>query len=208
MDKLAIQYLIACDEFVAVRRPLLEDLAAALGITSQELFYFWLERRCRNRGSLSNGDWGYYFHGYECDFRHRVDGRFLRFDFGPGGTTEAFTEWGVTQFVMTAKSPWPVFPELQAHLAEMPPPYNEFSGAVARAISLYERLEKEGFVDVAAPDLIAFGQQHTSLNTEGVAVLRLPENTPEHTCFDVSVAERKVLTTKGRSFLASLGQSY
>jgi hypothetical protein len=150
--------------------------------------------------------WGYYFHGYECDFRHGSDGRFLRFDFAPGGVTEAFTAWGVTQFVMTAKTPWPAFPALQAHLAEMPP-YNELSGDVGRAVQLCEALEKEGFVSVAAPDLIAFARQHTTLNAEGIAVQRLPDGTPERTWLDVSVADRKVMTAEGRSFLASLGRS-
>lgn len=207
MDSLTTQFLIACEQFVGVRRPLLDDLSSSLGVPPQELFYLRMERRCPQRGTFLDGVWGYYFHGYCCDLKHGADGRFLRFDFGPGGTIEAFTEWGVTQFVMTTKTPWPEFPALQAHLAEKPPPYNEFSGDVGRAIQLYEVLDKEGFVSVAAPDLIAFGRQHTTLNTEGIAVQRLPDDTPERTCLDVSVADRKVVTAEGRSFLASLGRS-
>lgn len=207
MNSLPAMLLMACEQFVGVRRPLVEDLASALGVPPQELFYLWMERRCRPRGTLQGGAWGYYFHGYECDFRHGSDGRFLRFDFAPGGATEAFTAWGVTQFVMTTRTPWPEFPALQAHLAEKPPPYNELSGDVGRAVQLCEGLEKEGFVSVAAPDLIAFGRQHTTLNAEGIAVQRLPDDTPERTWLDVSVADRNVVTAEGRSFLANLGRT-
>lgn len=207
MDSLTAQFLMACEQFVAIRQPVLEDLASALNVLPQALFYLRMDRRCQQLGVLPNGEWKYYFHGYCCDFKHIADGRFLRFDFGPGGRTDTFTAWGVTQFVMTTKSPWPELPALQGHLAEQLPPYNEFSGDVGRAIQLYEELEKGGFVSVAAPDLIAFGRQHTTLNTEGIAVQRLPDDTPERTWLDVSVADRKVMTAEGRSFLASLGRS-
>lgn len=205
MDSLSKQFLIACDQFVVVRHPLLDDLAATLGVLPKELFYTWVERRCRSSGVLLSGVWKFFFHGYTCDLRHGSDGRFARIDFGPKGVTDTFTAWGVTQFVMTAKPPWPEFPDLRNHLAEMPPPYDENAGSIERANKLIDQLEHEGYVSVSSADLITFAQEHTSMNT-GVAVLRLPDDTPDRTWFDVSVAERKVLTDKARLFLADLNR--
>ncbi|QVL31831.1 hypothetical protein KIH39_23840 [Telmatocola sphagniphila] len=45
MDSLTAQFLMACEQFVGVRRPLVEDLASALDVPPQELFYLWMERR-------------------------------------------------------------------------------------------------------------------------------------------------------------------
>src|SRR5262249_1371551 len=126
-----------------------------------------------------------------------------RVDFGPNGRLDTFVEWGVVQFIMTSKTPWPEFTELQAHLAEKPPPYDPYSGSLERAGRLYDQLSSEGLVGVVAPDLVAFAKEHTSLNTEGIAVQRLPPGTPDRTYFDVSVAERKVVTDKGHALLAS-----
>ena len=53
------------------------------------------------------------------------------------------------------------------------------------------------------PDLVAFARQHTSLNTEGIAVVRLPPDTSDRTWFDVSVAHRKIVTDKGKETIAT-----
>ena len=207
MDKLALDFLAACETSICRRLPLLAELATGLGVQPEELGYLWAARGCSQRGSMSGGEWVYYFHGDECDIWHATDKRFARVDFGPRGVLTAFTVVGVTQFVMKAKSPWEEFPSLQQHLATSPPPYDIHSGSLERAGALYDQLESEGLVGVVAPDLIAFAQQHTSLNTDGIAVLRLPPDTSDRMWFDVSVAERKVVTAEGRSFLANFSRS-
>ena len=133
MGELELQFLIACHESVARRRPLIADLAALLDVRTDEVFYLWAERRCKQSGSFRGGEWTYFFHGYECDLRHANDGRFLRIDFGPHGRTDTFTSWGAAQFVMTSKSPWPDFYDLKAYLANRPPPYDEYSASLERA---------------------------------------------------------------------------
>jgi hypothetical protein len=207
MDKLALDFLAACEASICHRLPLIAELATTLGVQPEELGYLWAAGGCSQQGSLSGGEWVYYFHGDECDIWHATDKRFVRVDFGPRGVLTAFTVVGVTQFVMKAKSPWDEFPRLQQYLATSTPPYDIHSGSLERAGVLYDQLEGEGLVGVAAPDLIAFARQHCSLNTEGIAVHRLTPGTSDRTWFDVSVAERKIVTDTGRSFLASICQS-
>ncbi len=82
MEELELRFLIACSELVAQRRPLIDDLAAQLNVSRNELFYLWAERKCKQRGFFRDGQWSYFFHGYEADLRHADDGLFLRVDFG------------------------------------------------------------------------------------------------------------------------------
>jgi len=205
MDPLSVQFLMACKLFVSFRQPLIDDLASMHDVPPQDLFYLWMERKCPPRGLLPGGVWSYYFHGYECDLRNVAEGCFLRFDFAPEGATNGFTAWGVTQFVMTTNPPWLEFSLLQVHLAEKPHPFNELSGNVQRAVKLCEELEKMGLVSVTAPQLIELGRQFTTMDSQGIAVLRLPDDTPERIWFDVSVANRKLITPEGLSFLGKLG---
>jgi hypothetical protein len=53
MDSLTAQFLMACEQFVGVRRPLVEDLASALGVPPQELFHLWMEPRCPQSGTFA-----------------------------------------------------------------------------------------------------------------------------------------------------------
>lgn len=202
-DDLTLQCLIACDLSIQYRQPLLDELAASLSVRPEELYYEWVQRRWR-RARIGDGEWQYFFHGVECDLRNTKDGRFLRVDFGPGGITTAFTAWGVTQFVMTSKTPWREFPQLQSHLAEGPPPYNEHSGSLERAGILFDKLDEQGLITTAAPELLELERQHTTRNSEGITVVRLPEWVSERQHLDVHVANRRILTDKGKSLLLTL----
>lgn len=204
MDDLDLQFLIACHESVICRRPLLADLAAFHGVRADELFYLWAERGCKQRGTIRGGEWTYFFHGCECDLDHAEDGRFLRIDFGPHGRTDAFTSWGVAQFVMTSKHPWPEFPDLQTFLAIHPPPYNERSVTFDRETSLSDRLQAAGFIESADPELLALAERYTSLNDDGLSTLCLPPGTPDRTFLDILVARRKVITESGKRRIALL----
>jgi hypothetical protein len=203
MEELHLQFLIACHELVVRRRPLIADLAAQLDVRRDELFYLWAERRCKQRGSFRSGEWTYFFHGYECDLRHANDGRFLRVDFGPGGNTETFTSWGTAQFVMTSKCPWSEFSDLRAYLADRAPPYDEHSASLQRAGLLCDHLERAGLIESADRELLALADRHTTLNAEGIPTLRLPQGTPDRIYFDISVAQRKVISDAGKSLIVS-----
>ncbi len=202
MEELDLQFLIACHELVARRRPPIADLAALLNTRTDELFYLWAERRCKQRGSFRGGEWTYFFHGYECDLRHAKDGRFLRIDFGPHGNTDTFTSWGTAQFVMTSKSPWPEFHDLKAYLAIRPPPYDEHSASFERAGALCDHLEGAGLIESADRELLDFADRHTTLNPEGIPTLRLPQGTADRMYFDISVAQRKLITEAGKRLLS------
>lgn len=83
--------LEVCREVVVRRREMLPRLAEALGVAAEEVFYTWAIRRCRQRGTLGDTGWVYFFHGFECDLEHTGDGRLLRIDFGPGGRVDTLT---------------------------------------------------------------------------------------------------------------------
>jgi hypothetical protein len=204
MEPLDVQFLIACHESVVRRRPLLAELAALLGVGSEELFYLWAERRCEQHGCFPGAEWTYFFHGYECDLRHTKDGRFLRIDFGPHGNTNTFTAWGVAQFVMTSRSPWSEYGDLKSYLADRPPPYDEHSASLERAGTLCDRLESAGLLEPADRELLAFAERHTTLNPEGIPTLRLPQGTSDRKQFDISVAQRKLITEGGRRVLSEV----
>ncbi len=206
MEHLHLRFLIACHESVVRRAPLLADLADSLGVRTEELFYLWAERRCKQHGVFRAGEWSYFFHGYECDLSHVADGRFLRADFGPHGNTETFTSWGVSQFVMTSKSPWPDFGDLKEFLSNGHPPYDEHSASLERAGPLCDHLERTGLIESADRELLALSERHTTLNPEGIPTLRLPEGTPDRVYFDISVARRKVISEAGKRVIASCAE--
>jgi hypothetical protein len=203
VEHLHLRFLIACHESVVRRDPLLADLADSLGVRTEELFYFWAERRCKQRGVFRAGEWSYYFHGYECDLGHVDDGRFLRAEFGLHRNTESFTSWGVAQFVMTSKSPWPDFGDLKEFLGNGHSPYDEHSASLERAGPLCDHLERAGLIASADRELLALYERHTALNPDGIPTLHLPEGTPDRVYFDISVARRKVISEAGKRLITS-----
>lgn len=122
------------------------------------------------------------------------------------GITTAVTAWGVTQFVMTSRSPWREFPRLKSHLAQGQPPYNEHSGSLERAGVLLDQLEQEDLVITAAPELLELEKQHTSRSSEGFAVVQLPEWVSERQQLDIHVANRKIVSEKGKSLLSTIAE--
>jgi hypothetical protein len=205
MRKLEYDFLRACHEVVLCQQELLPHLASAEGIRQEDLYYTWMTRRLEQLGYFLDGEWGYCFHGLECDLAHRSDGRFLRVDFGPQGRTDTFSGWGVLQFVMTSKAPWREFPELQAHLAAKPPPYNSWSGSYDRMATLWKRMEELGLVELADPELYSFVERHTTVEPGGRRVLSYPEDLPERTSLDTLVSYLCVISAQGKQALADGG---
>jgi uncharacterized protein DUF6896 len=203
MNELEFSFLCACQELVIRQNELLPDLTEALGIPQTELYYAWMTGRVDQCGQFLGGEWRYFFHGLECDLGHWSDGRFVRVDFGPHGRTDTFTGWGVMQFVMTSRSPWRCFPELQAYLANRPPPYDGLSGSHGKMVALAARLEELGLVAPADLELCAFEQQHTVVEPSGRRVWRFPAELPDQAALDLMVCHRWVLSARGRQTIAA-----
>lgn len=198
--------LECCREVTVRNRELLPLLAEAVGVAPGEVFAAWtmnrkqLLDRCGQHGRLGDTGWGFFFHGAECDLSHS-DGRFLRIDFGPGGRVDTFTAWGVLQFIMTARAPWPEFPDLQREFAEGEPPFDQYSGSLERFGHVWDSLLDRGAFEPAARDLVEFQARHTTVGPDGISYTRFPAGTPESVMFDCSVAHRPVLSAVGRKLL-------
>ena len=200
---MAVDFFYACSQVVLRQEELLPGLAKKLGVNAREVFYVWAGRKCEQRGVLEGEEWSYFFHGLECDLKNLHDGRFLRIDFGPGGRFDAFTPWGVSQFVMTSKAPWPDFIGLREYLAQAGSAHHESSASLEKATGLCARLEKWGFIETADKLLLRLAKKHTRKKS-GIETLSLLPGRSERTYFDVSVANRKVLSAAGRRFLGFL----
>lgn len=205
MESLHLTTLAACDEMIRRQNEILPYLANALKLETNGIFYEWAFRRISQTGSFLDNQWRYFFHGYECDIENLLDGRFLRIDFGPGGSTETFTGYGVLQFVMTTKSPWADFDRLKRFLAVANAPYNRFSGDHSKISDICDKLFNEGLIEVADKSLIEFEKLHTTVQANGTWLVKFPPGTSEERMFDCSVARRFKLSENGKRFLKIAG---
>jgi hypothetical protein len=201
MNAIEVGVLEACQEVALRQREMLPQLAAALEVPEDQVFYTWAFRKCRQHGSLDGGDWNYFFHGLECDLNNTADGRHLRIDFGPGGSVETFTAWGVLQFIMTSVAPWREFPQLQARFAKGPGPFDQFSGAMEKMSPVWDRLEAMGAFEKADPSLLELEAKSTKLGPDGLRHLQFPPEISETTQIDCSVAGRQRLSLCGTRLL-------
>ncbi|MDY3559438.1 hypothetical protein R5W23_000431 [Gemmata sp. JC673] len=193
--------LTACFEARRRQREMLPLIASALSVPDERVFYTWMAGADRDIEDIPNSPWKFRFHGFECDLRNTDDGRFLRYDFGPGGRCDCVTAWGVLQFVMTTKAPWREFPALRAQLARTGPPYDYLSGDHAKVSEAWDRLERAGCFEPADPALVAFEALYTRTGTDGRRCVSYPEGTLNQTAIDCSVAHRQLLTDRARALL-------
>jgi hypothetical protein len=193
--------LAACREFTTEQQSLARSLAETFGVASGTLYYHWMLERPEAWGAFQGGKWRYFFHGVECDLLCLADGRFLRIEFGPGGRLDTFTEWSVLQFVMSARSPWRVFPGLQAHLALRPPPWDQHAGSYPRVADLFDGLREAGLVADADPDLCALARAATVVDGNGVRDVSLPAGFSPYTRLDCLACDRLALTPAGMDAL-------
>lgn len=201
LTPLELGVLEACHEVTARQRELVPLLADTLGVPEEKVFHTWAFRRCRQSGPVKDTDWRFFFHGLECDLKNVADGRFLRIDFGPGGRLDTFTAWGVLQFIMTSTPPWPEFPDLQQQFAEKGLPYDPYSGSLTKMGIIWDRLAADGVFEQAAPDLVKFEDEHTSMGADGLRHVRFPPSTLEETRVDCAVAHRLCLSRLGHHIL-------
>lgn len=194
-----LEVLEVCREVVARQHEMLPLLADALQVPQSEVFYTWAHRRCAQHGELQGTDWWYFFHGLECDLKNRADQRILRIDFGPGGSVDTFTAWGVLQFIMTSAAPWPDYALLKQRFA---PPSKESFGDFHKLGEVWDALHAKGVLEGAALDLVAFQARHTRVGPEGINIIEYPSDTPERVQIDCAVAARSRLSQQGLRVLS------
>ena len=69
---------------------------------------------------------------------------------------------------------------------------------------LWERVETLGYVEVAAPELCQLEEKHTTIDSEGRAIVKLPDeynDFTKHKFWDVMVSHRRVLSELGKKIL-------
>jgi hypothetical protein len=199
-------FLSACRALVAAQGELAPLLAETVGVPPGEVFYAWMERHFPGvhlpqgeewrlqTGRVRETEWDYFFHGLECDLHHAGDGRHVRIEFGPRGRFDVLSEYAVLQFVMTSRAPWPEFFSLREYLADRPPPYDQFSGSYEKASALWDRLEAQGLLEPAAPDLCSLRHRCTRVQPDGKRLLVFPDELSEREHLDCLVAYRGVLS--------------
>jgi hypothetical protein len=203
MDSMEFGVLEACEEVVRHQAEMIPLLAHAVALPTTELLY-WQLRRVKQSGRLEEPDWTYFFHGNECNLTNHKDGRFLRIDFGPRGAIDTFTAWGVLQSIMTSSAPWREFPTLRESFAENPPPYDQYSGSLAKIGAVWDRLENLGVFEAADPSLVAYLEKYSSVGPDGITYVRFPKDTSDELSFDCGVAHRRRLSAHGRELLGRL----
>jgi len=198
-----LSVLEASYEQTVRQQELLPLLAKQLGVAPEEVFYTWAFRRCQQRGVIADTNWAYYFHGLECDLKNSTDGRFLRLDFGPKGTVQTFTLWGVVQFVMTSVHPWPEFAELKELLADSAPPYDQYSGSLQKMAPIWDVLAAKGMFEEADPGLVELKANCTLRGADGLFHIRFPADVSEQIQIDCSVAGRTRLSPMALDLLSA-----
>jgi hypothetical protein len=206
MNTADLDLLAACFEARRRQQEMLPLIAAALGVPDRRVFYTWMARQDRDLEDIPDSPWKFRSHGFECDLRNTDDGRYLRYDFGPGGRYDCVSAWGVLQFVMTTKAPWREFPALRERLARTGPPYDYLSGDQTRVSEAWGRLESAGCFEPADPGLVAFQARHTTIGRDGISYVSYPEGTSDETMVDCSVAHRRLLTARARALLVEAGR--
>jgi hypothetical protein len=189
MNEIEIGLLEACQAYVACQYEMLPQLAEVLGMDETHIFYHWAMRRCAQSGSLTNTDWNYFFHGMECDFDNRRDGRHLRMDFGPKGRVGILDCHGVLTFINSSVSPWPEFPILKAYFEK-----NKIS-------KVWRRLESQGLFEAADSELVNLLAKHTAREPDGLLHVRFPAEITDEMQADCNVAHRQQLSATAMQIL-------
>ncbi len=195
MDSIKPELLAACRESVQRQVELISLLATSWHMQPHDVYYNWRSQSAQS-GIIPETHWRYWFHGLECDIQDQHDGRFVRIAFGPGGRADCISSFSVLQFIMTSKAPWGYYPELQAQLADKPPPFDELSGNYHEMQRLFEPIYAANLIELADPNLHTIQEQSLVITAEGNQRYELPppyNNPNEHGFWDVLVCERMIL---------------
>lgn len=195
MDSINPDFLNACRESVQRQVELIGLLARSWDMQPNDVYYRWRSQPAQS-GIIPETAWRYWFHGLECDIQHQADGRFVRIEFGPSGRADCLSSLSVLQFIMTSKSPWGYYPDLQAQIADQPPPFDELSGNYQAIQALFEPLYTTNLVELADPLLYEIQAQSLTVTAEGKQVYQLPppyNNPNQREFWDILVCHRMIL---------------
>jgi hypothetical protein len=195
MSALTMPILEACAEATRRRQEMLPLLAAAQGVSPGQVFYAWMSRR-GNDGPSPDPAWEIRFHGFECDLHNVEDGRHLRYDFGPKGSVDTMTGFGVLQFIVSSRPPWRTFPELCEQLDLRRSSSGWITWGDGRFYEEWDLLVEEGLLAPADPELVDLQRRCTTVGADGITTVGLPEGLPEEIFFDALVANREVLAPR------------
>jgi len=215
-------FLRAAADLARRQRELLPVVGEALGA---DPYHFWMVERftpprswwgrlvARLRtgrpesGRSKDGQWAWYFHGFECDVAHVSDGRFVRIDFGPTSQHLTLSGWGVLQYVMCTKDPWPTFDTLARFLASEEPPWSSLSGDHAKMSRIRNRLTELKLLVAADPELCETVDRYKRVDAAlGGSVIDVPSELAPPGPLDVHVCGRLVLAKSAEDLLEGAAQ--
>lgn len=209
LTALELDFLRATADLARRQRELLPLVGEALGA---DPYHFWmveslttpsswwgrlvarLRARRPDSGHTKDGLWRWDFHGLECDVENVSDGRFVRIDFGPTSQHLTVSGWGVLQYVMCTRDPWPTFDSLARFLAREEPPWSSLSGDHAKMSGLCDRLIELELLVPADPQLCKTVDRYTKVDpATGQQVTDIPSDLAPPGPADIFVCRRLVL---------------
>ena len=223
---LSREFVAAAAELIRRQRELVPLVADCIGL---DPFTYWLDRRhlpilarlrlriasllgryvspslddWREDGVTRDGAWAWTFHGLECDISHRVDGRLVRVDFGPGGRLDTFSSYGVLLLVTSTRAPWREFPSLLAHVNRPDGHPASRRSPHLRMYELEDIVRSRGWIGPCDPTLSRTVEALTRPcpGPDNSTMKVLPAAPPPYRPVDSLLCERLMITDRGRAIL-------
>lgn len=204
LSSLELEFLKAAADLAERQRELYPLLLEALGTDPWEfLIVRDMAPRIKSDGVTRDGSWRWWFHGLECDMEHRVDGRYVRFDFGPSKNKLTVGHgYGVLQFVMCSRPPWVDYVTLREHLASDHTARGHLGGDHAKMSILCNRLTEAGLLVQAAPELVALADKYTTIEPNQGHIVAIPDDLAPSGALEHFVARRLVLSDAAAAVLS------
>jgi len=190
LDKYSYIFLQACQQFSLYKNEMFNLLAATIGIEKHQIFYQWCYRKIKQSGSIDNSDWKYFFHGLECDFRHKNNNEKIIIEFGPNGRIDTFTNFGLFLFITTQENPSIELVKIKKFLTNSVA--SDKSNSMQAMIFLDQQikiLENNEFIEKAEIEY------HKYTNNDN--------KTDDELYFDSQVFHRKIISSKGFKHLSN-----
>ncbi len=203
LHSVELTVLTACQEILKEKTKLMNQLAKTLGIDTQDLFYQWISGKLPQHGFLSGRQWKYFFHGFECDFRHILDGRLIRIEFGPGGRIDTFTDWGIYKFITTVRKQWLTTPAVLTYFstisASLPSALLDDYQKISFIIT---QLKSKQWVVAVAPELAKINGNPIRAVGSNDLLIQLPKFLTDYKYLDTRVCQRLIISATGKKILA------
>ncbi len=198
INTVELNLLSTCQQSIEVKKNLIRRLAKTLSLEPQHLFYQWLLGKIPQHGYLLDRKWKYFFHGFECDLRQTATGQFIRIEFGPGGRTDTFTDWGIYKYLSSSYPNWLTTPEVEHYFSQS----NSRLDAYQKISFLVNKLHALKLIGPVAPELNEIYTHYQLPNaTHLESHVKLPKTFPEKKYFDTRVCNRLIITPEGWQIL-------